>query len=580
MLGRVLRRLTSPLVRYGSVQFFAFDLGKPPPKPAAPPEGISVRIASPEDLDTLLAGRRPRLDPRELRDRFARGDLCFLATDAAGRFVHAFWATRRGAYIPEIGRDVRLGEGEAYWYDGYTRADERGHGAFAMARALACERLEADGCRRLYTYVRGDNPAGVDAARRWERPVGKLRYFSLRAGPTFVFGEVPLRFEPAARPSPAVLPPAIEIETVTDEAGLSKLEPDWSRIAERAGPDHPFLTYEWVRTWWDAFGKGRDLRVLVARRDGECVGIVPLMASRGHVHGVPVRRIELAQDVHTPRGDWLVAEPQAPTLRAIWRALFESRGRWDVLVLPQIEEGSPTLDALGRLASADALATGLWQGPSSPILPLGGDYAHYLSTLSPKVRANLRNRRRRLEKLGPTRVETVRGGPGLAAAIEEGFRIEAAAWKGDGGTAILSDPAVRRFYTGLAEVAAARGWLELRFLVVGERRIAFGFFLRYRGILYLLKQGYDPSLASYSPFNLLCQTVIEEAFADGLRALDFLGCEEDWKRAWTRESRRHRWLFVFSSTLRGRIAHSLKFGIAPVLRRPLAAMMSVLGGRP
>ena len=42
---------------------------------------------------------------------------------------------------------------------------------------------------------------------------------------------------------------------------------------------------------------------------------------------------------------------------------------------------------------------------------------------------------------------------------------------------------------------------------------------------------------------------------------------EDWKLKWTRQTRRHYWLFVFSSTLKGRLLHLIKFRFVPFLKR-------------
>ncbi len=51
------------------------------------------------------------------------------------------------------------------------------------------------------------------------------------------------------------------VEVVTDAAAFCRLEPEWNDAVERAGIRHPFLRHEWLRTWWECFGAGRDLHV-------------------------------------------------------------------------------------------------------------------------------------------------------------------------------------------------------------------------------------------------------------------------------------------------------------------------------
>ena len=49
---------------------------------------------------------------------------------------------------------------------------------------------------------------------------------------------------------------AIRIEAITGHQSFLDLEPVWNAVAEAAGLDHPFLEYDWVRTWWESFGAG------------------------------------------------------------------------------------------------------------------------------------------------------------------------------------------------------------------------------------------------------------------------------------------------------------------------------------
>jgi CelD/BcsL family acetyltransferase involved in cellulose biosynthesis len=107
---------------------------------------------------------------------------------------------------------------------------------------------------------------------------------------------------------------------------------------------------------------------------------------------------------------------------------------------------------------------------------------------------------------------------------------------------------------------------------VGGRRIAFGYALCFKETLFLLKPGYDPAHAAYSPSNLLLYLVLRDAFSRGLRAYDLLGEDDTWKRDWTDEVRPHCWLFVFAAGLRGWLLHAAKFRLLPWLRRRRQAL--------
>jgi len=362
-------------------------------------------------------------------------------------------------------------------------------------------------------------------------------------------------------------PGDLVVATLSDARALVGLEPVWNRLVEEAGLDHPFMTYEWVRTWWECFGGGRRLHVLVVKEGDEPIAIAPLMIHETRFGGWRVRRLEFMANVHTQRSDFIMTRRREETYRAIWSRLLEQRDLWDVLVLCQIPEASRTFQELPRLAAESGFLTGLWHSNDAPYVSLLGRWDDYQGGLPTKHRANLRNRFKRLGRLGEVTLEVVSDGEGLPAALAEGFGLEAAGWKGLAGTAIADDPQVLRFYERLAGRAARRGWLRLNFLQVGGRRVAFEYSLRYGHRAFLLKPAYDPEYAAYSPSNLLCYRVLREGFEDGLAEFDFLGAENPWKAAWATRARGHSWLYVFPSTLPMRFVHWAKFGLAPRLRR-------------
>jgi CelD/BcsL family acetyltransferase involved in cellulose biosynthesis len=81
--------------------------------------------------------------------------------------------------------------------------------------------------------------------------------------------------------------------------------------------------------------------------------------------------------------------------------------------------------------------------------------------------------------------------------------------------------------------------------------------------MHRLKAGYDPFYARYSPFNLLSFSVLRNALTE----YDFFGGTDVWKLKWTKQTRPHYWLFVFSRTIKGHLLHLIKFQSAPFLKR-------------
>jgi len=374
--------------------------------------------------------------------------------------------------------------------------------------------------------------------------------------------------ESALRESPIPNPESrLNVAVVADYDDFVALEADWNDAVERAHVPHPFLRHEWVRTWWDSFGANHRLHILVIRDNGRIVAVAPLMKESATVYGVPVRRLALLANDHTPRTDFIVVERAEDAYRAIWNSLLEDADRWDVLQLTQLPRASKTFEVMSKLAAAKGLAIGTWHSSDSPYLELVGTWDQYWASLPSKFRSNIRNRMSRAAQMGDVALEILRDRTSIETACDDAWRLEASGWKQNEGTSICSDPAVHRFYTLLAERAAEREWLRLLFLTVGGRRIAVSYGACYDGRLFLFKTGYDPEYHTCSPFKLLTYFATQDAFANGVREVDFLGESEPWKQEWTPATRGHDWLFIFSNTRRARLLHSIKFQMAPELKK-------------
>jgi CelD/BcsL family acetyltransferase involved in cellulose biosynthesis len=359
---------------------------------------------------------------------------------------------------------------------------------------------------------------------------------------------------------------ACTVEIVSDADAFGRLEAEWNDAVERAGVAHPFLRHEWMWTWWQCFGDGRELRLVIVRSGGRIIGIAPLLLETTSIGRVPVRQLRLLFNDHTPRTEFILCEPGERVYRAIWHALADLRDRWDVLLLGQLPRESSTRQMAARLAAESGEAVGVWRSSDSPYLSLAGTWDSYFGGLSGKFRSNVRNRTTRLQRLGGVELESVDDPSAIETALDDTFRLEASGWKQMAGTAINSDAAVHRFYTLFAGKATARGWLRLQFLSVGGLRIAASYSLVHANRLFLCKTGYDPAFETGSPFKVLTSLATQKAYAEGLEEVDFLGDTEPWKREWTPTVRSHDWLYIFSHTLRAKLAHALKFRVGPALR--------------
>ena len=346
------------------------------------------------------------------------------------------------------------------------------------------------------------------------------------------------------------------IETHESVGGLAG---EWDDLVERTG-GLLWLRPGWIDAWWKAFGDG-SLRIVVTRgEEGRLTGVLPLYERRG--------TLSSTTNWHTPEFGAVAASGDAGELI---EGALSSRPRR--IALAWLDEGKPGYLECARVARAQGYRLLARTIERSPYIDTSVDWDGYEAGLSTKLLRELRRRRRRLESRGELAFEVTGGEDSrLDELLAEGFRIEAAGWKGERGQAIDSQPTTREFYRAVASWAAARGWLRLAFLRLDGRAFAFDFALEQNGIHYLLKTGYDPAFRAEAPGQLLRYLMIRRAFDEGVKAYEFLGTDEPWKLEWARTVRERRVLQAFAPTPTGLVDWAAFAHGRPLAKRVLGLL--------
>src|SRR4051812_7712608 len=292
--------------------------------------------------------------------------------------------------------------------------------------------------------------------------------------------------------------------------------PEWNALA--AAQRSPFLTVEWLSAWWESFGEGRP-EVVTIRDGGLRAGAFLGRSGSG-----------LLAPANDHSGDWDALAADEEARNAVWKVVAGMGA--PVLTLPAMHEAAAERVAREILRPAGYRVVAE-RGPASPFLELPATYDELLAGKSGNFRSQLGRRRRALEREGELVFRTARGDDDLDAV----FRVEAAGWKSEEGTAILSDSRTQRLYRSFARIAAERGWLRLHLLELDGRAIAADYSVVFAGGEFLLKTGFDEEWGRLSPGLVLRGEVLRQAIEDGLGYYDFLGGPDHYKLRWTDEAR-------------------------------------------
>jgi CelD/BcsL family acetyltransferase involved in cellulose biosynthesis len=331
---------------------------------------------------------------------------------------------------------------------------------------------------------------------------------------------------------------------------------EWDVLALTLGS--PFVLHRWYMAWWDAFGAGRQLRVLALWDGDRLVGALPL-------HAGGRRELQWMENWHTPATAPLYDSPAALE-QLVAEAL--RAGRFGVRPLPQGEPGTDAL--LSACAGAGAL-TLAEDDQVSPYVSLDGSWEDYRAKM--KRRWSSADRKsRKMAREHDARFRIVEAPHDLDEQLRAGFEVEGSGWKGRAGTAILSSPETTRFYTDVARAFHAHGELMLSSIQLDGHHIAFDLCLLHDGRLHLLKTGFDESYGPLSPGLVLRYLVVERCFQLGLETHELLGSVAEWKGRFATGERRHTDLRLLPRTPSGALRYGYRAHGRPLLRSAYRAL--------
>jgi CelD/BcsL family acetyltransferase involved in cellulose biosynthesis len=209
---------------------------------------------------------------------------------------------------------------------------------------------------------------------------------------------------------------------------------------------------------------------------------------------------------------------------AVWPAFFDSIA------------ADPRLPKVIKLKLLDADAAthrpmmAALQARRLPMLKLAERARPFLSGESDRKRSGstakkLRQDWNRLSALGRVDIANDRTAEGARAAFEVFLELELRSWKGQNGTALLSDDEDAAFTRRLIADLTAHRSASVALLRVDGKPIAAQVLLYSATMAYTWKTAFDAAFSKFSPGALLIDKVSDELFAGGIAQIE--SCSSD-----------------------------------------------------
>lgn len=362
-----------------------------------------------------------------------------------------------------------------------------------------------------------------------------------------------------------------------DTTAFPEITAEWSALCDSQSGATEYLRPALIRAYLDSFAPGAPLMLMLARRNRDLEVVLPLTRrtiGRGH-HGL--HWLHGAGNIQFPVFDAICDERRGRDhAQGLWDALHSLR-RWDVLQFDAVPEGG-VLDRMRALAERDGVSVYIHRPEDTPVYPIGPaeSMVDVVAQQRRSLRQQLRRNLKRLESIGD--IGFVDAGWDddhalLTRTFDCFMEMEHRSWKGRQGTSVKAKTATKSYYERLFRDPEVRDRFRAHLLTLNGEPFASSIGMVSGSTFYGLKNAHDETFRTYAPGHLLMLFMIHGLGRRGIRYLDLGGDANQYKRAWTSETRRQATVFLFRPGVRGFLAHALLLDVGYRIKR-------FLGDRP
>jgi CelD/BcsL family acetyltransferase involved in cellulose biosynthesis len=281
---------------------------------------------------------------------------------------------------------------------------------------------------------------------------------------------------------------AVHLRTYTSFEEAAEIAPEWDALV-RELDGSLYMTYDWLRVWWNHYGHGRELRLIAVRDGDELAGVLPFFVEKA---GPVFARARVAKLVGA---DFTLVDVDPPVRESVadaayadgLRLLFEGN-RCDMVHVGPISEATPQLAhlrrALAGLGDVAQIARDEDAG-SHTLFELPDGFDAYLAGLSKNQRSNYRRNVNKLSKAFDFRVDVVRDGPELEREYEAFVEMHQAQWQAVNKLGHYGDwPGSSEFTRDLIRALAPNGRVRLMRMLADEEIVSYYFSFELNGTYY------------------------------------------------------------------------------------------------
>ncbi|UCC80208.1 MAG: GNAT family N-acetyltransferase [Candidatus Zixiibacteriota bacterium] len=336
----------------------------------------------------------------------------------------------------------------------------------------------------------------------------------------------------------------LTIEIVDDIAAFARLKPIWNDLLRQSRNYNIFISFEWLYSWWQVFGEGRRLYILLVRSDDEIVGIAPLMRSPGAKKTV----IEFIGTPDNDYSDFILSGESENIVNKIISYLLERKWDWSVLNLSQIPDSSPTISILEGITDSWKNKCFIRQGDLCPTYIYEGS-DEKRGEFSVKISRRHKPKINYFKKNGEPEIHYIGDPEKIERRLTDFYTFHINRWRGTNTPSNFTQKRYRDFYSGLIRELGSEKRIFLMEMIYNSRPVSFYLGFNFETVVYLYTPTYNVYYRKYSPGEIIHYYILEYFIRNGFNEVNLGRGGEPYKYRFSNKIRSNYRVTMYRSTL-------------------------------
>ena len=347
-----------------------------------------------------------------------------------------------------------------------------------------------------------------------------------------------------------------EIQIINDFNELAKIKAKWNSLVLSSLHPNPFLSWEWLETWFEKNTKKTKIFVIVVKKSSEIFGILPTrltpikISPKSSIYSLtwPGTGNDLSPDYIGPI---VKTGNEIETYHLLFSYLAELKSKLIFLSLKDTYIPDHCINSI-KNALSEKYSLKISESAVCPYFKLPISYNDFIQNLSKNRRKKIRRISKKIENGNNVKFEIFAG----RSEIEKGFKIIREVSKETKYKA-FDNTGFYNFHLSLAQKMSAQNSSRIYVLRFENQPIAYIYGFLFKNKFFDYQTGFDYRFRDFSPGHYILQEVIKKLIDENVSEYDFLKGDERYKYFYAETDRQLKHIAIYPEGMKFSIINRL-----------------------